>query len=91
MIQSKSRIVANVMCKSGIGEVQFIENGGKRKLQLILQRVDQEKKGFSRPSPIAFVELSPGDRCENAEEARELLLAECLTLLFDLFSSAPKR
>ncbi|NCB76924.1 MAG: hypothetical protein EOM42_07510 [Negativicutes bacterium] len=87
MIQPRSSIVENVMCQSGIGKVQFVVAGGKRKFQLLLQRVDQEKKSFSRPIPIASVELSPWDRCENEEEARKLLFAECLRLIFDCFGS----
>lgn len=91
MIQSRSSVVENVMCQSGVGKVQFVEIGGKRKFQLLLQRVDQKKKRFSKPLPLASVSLSPWDRCENEEEARSLLLVECLTLLFDLFSSLPER
>ena len=91
MIQSRSSIVENVMCQSGIGKVLLVEAGEKRKFQLLLQRVDQKKKRFSKPIPLASVELSPWDRCENEEEARSLLLVECLTLLFDLFSSLPER
>ena len=88
MIQSGSRIVENVMCQSGVGKVQFIEEGGRRKFQLLLQHVDRVKKSFSEPIPLASVELSPWERCGTEEEAREILLVECLTLIFDLFSSA---
>ena len=89
MIQSRSSIVENVMCQSGVGKVQYVETRGKRKFQLLLQRVDRVKKSFSEPIPLASVELSPWERCETAEEAREILLAECLTLIFDLLDSAP--
>lgn len=89
MIQSRSSVVENVMCQSGVGKVQYVEAKGKRKFQLLLQRVGRVKKSFSEPIPLASVELSSWERCETVEEAREILLAECLTLIFDLFDSAP--
>ena len=89
MIQAGSCIVENVMCQSGVGKVKYVEVRGKRKFQLLLQRVDRVKKSFSEPIPLASVELSFWECCETEEEAREILLAECLTLIFDLFDSAP--